>query len=109
MIDLQWFRWMRKITLEFERQKDDEFSFHDQLAQILKEIVEIIESTEFFFDLNLNKKETLGEIYDLIFSGFTLMHVLGYSDEEMYEGLQETIAKLNHRAETNYYVEKATT
>lgn len=102
---------MRFITEEFQEQREEKFGLLEQMNHILKEYTEVMDGLPWFFFgripiFETGKYDLLLEIYDVIFASFTLMHVLGYSDEEMILGLDGTIDKLKKRAQSNYYGKK---
>ena len=97
--------WCRDVTEKFEKQAERRWSMEDIEGHHQGEI------DEFWEEINAENKEgIILEFWDTIFSMLTMLAVddlKHITDEEWYDGYKKTVAKINHRVETEHYKKKS--
>lgn len=94
--------WCRDVTEKFQQQAERRWKHYEVEEHHLGEIEEFYHE---WFN-NKDKEKTILEFWDTIFSMLTMLAVddlRHITDEEWYDGYLKTVAKINHRVETEHY------
>jgi len=85
---------LRKVS-EAHFKRCGGWSIHDQICHTHSEVSELYELIR---KRHLpTREEMLEEIWDVVFSAITNAHVLGFSDEELLQGMISTLRKIQSR------------
>lgn len=114
MLIVELLSWCRRITEAFQKQAGKDWVSVDQRFKVKEEVDEFVTAIEALEEADLSKMDSVSylalwdkaseEGIDLIMSTITAFHVLGYTDEEIWDALRRVMGKLENRFKSGYYV-----